>query len=151
MGIKNAARAVVIDENNYVALISVRDGEYFKIPGGGIEEGESEEQAAKREVLEESGCEVELLRKIGRNEFIDNSQKSDETLHRSVCFLAKTIGNKKDPCFNDWEKSNRMKLIWVTFSKAIELFSNVKTTDLFGSEINKRDFEFVIKARNLLE
>ena len=59
METKNAARTVIVDENNQIALINVRDGEYYKIPGGGIEEGESEEMAAKREALEESGCAVE--------------------------------------------------------------------------------------------
>ena len=150
MNIKNAARTVIVDENNLVALIDVRGGEYYKIPGGGIEVGESEEQAAKREAREEAGCKIEIIKKIGEQQFVDNNSKFGEMTHHSVCYLAKKIGDKKETSFDDWEKSNQMKLIWVTFSKAIELFSGVTTTDFFGSEINKRDFGFVLQAQELL-
>jgi 8-oxo-dGTP diphosphatase len=54
--------AVVIVENGRVALIErVRDRHtYFKFPGGGVEEGESPQQAAVREAHEELGVSVEL-------------------------------------------------------------------------------------------
>ena len=54
--------AVVIVENRRVALIErVRDGHtYFKFPGGGVEHGESPQQAAMREAHEELGVSVEL-------------------------------------------------------------------------------------------
>ncbi len=152
MKIKNAARTVIVDENNLVALIDVRNGEYYKIPGGGIEEGENEQQAARREAMEEAGCEIEIVQKISKQQFVDNNPKyGGETTHHSVCFLARKIGKNINTSFDDWESSNQMKLIWVTFEKAIELFTNVKTDDFFGSEINKRDFDFVLKARNILE
>lgn len=53
---------VLIVENGQVALIArVRDGQrYFVVPGGGVEPGESLEQAAVREALEELGVHVAL-------------------------------------------------------------------------------------------
>ena len=150
MKVRKAARTVIIDENDLVALIDVRDGEYYKIPGGGIDDGETEEQAAIREALEETGCQVEIIKKIGKKQFIDKNPLYGETTHHSVCFLAKKIKEINITCFNDYEQSNKMKLIWVNFEKAIELFSNVKTDDYFASEINKRDFEFILTARNLI-
>jgi 8-oxo-dGTP diphosphatase len=54
--------AVVIVENGRVALIErVRDRRtYFVFPGGGVEAGESPQQAAVREAHEELGVSVEL-------------------------------------------------------------------------------------------
>ncbi|WP_051348494.1 NUDIX hydrolase [Peribacillus kribbensis] len=54
--------SVVIIEGNQVALIKrVRDGmTYFVFPGGGVENGELPEEAAKREALEELGVVVEI-------------------------------------------------------------------------------------------
>ena len=150
MNIKKASRTVIVDENNFIALIDVRDGEYYKIPGGGIEAGETEEDAAKREALEEAGCEISIIKKIGEQQFADHSQKYGDTIHHSVCFLARKIGEKKDTNFDEWERSNNMKLIWVSFPQAIELFSKVNTPDFFGSEINQRDFGFVLKAKEML-
>lgn len=147
MKTKRAARTVIVDEKNLVALIEVRNGEYYKIPGGGIEEGESEETAAKREALEEAGCEIEIISKIGEQQFEDHNPEFGDMVHHSVCFLAKKIGNNLNTNFDEWEKSNKMKLIWVSWSRAMELFSGVRTTDYFGAEINKRDFGFVLKAK----
>lgn len=118
MIIRKAARTVIIDDNDLVALISVRDGEYYKIPGGGIEEGESEEQAALREALEETGCQVEIIKKIGKKQFIDKNPLYGETIHHSVCFLAKKLKEINSTSFNDYEQSNKMKLIWVNFEKS---------------------------------
>lgn len=54
--------SVVIIENNKVALIkrSKDNSVYYVFPGGGIEVGETPEEGAEREALEELGVKVEL-------------------------------------------------------------------------------------------
>ena len=56
MKIKNAARMVLLDDVEKVAIINVGKSEYYKIPGGGVEEGAILVEAVEREVREESGC-----------------------------------------------------------------------------------------------
>ncbi len=147
--IKRAARTVIIDDENKTAIIEVRGGEYYKIPGGGVEAGETDEQAAKREALEESGCEVELVDKIGEYDFIDQKPEYSGMVHSSICYLAKKIA-QKNTNFDEWERKNNFKLLWVSFPEAIRLFSTAHTADPFGIEINKRDLSFVIKAQEIL-
>lgn len=50
------------------------------IPGGGVEEGESFEEAIRREIKEETGLEVSNLEKIGINED-DEPDKHEEMTH----------------------------------------------------------------------
>ena len=38
--------------------------EYYTIPGGGLEDGETYEEGTKREIKEEFGIEVEIVRKL---------------------------------------------------------------------------------------
>jgi 8-oxo-dGTP diphosphatase len=145
--IKKAARVVFFDADENVPIIDVRNGEYYKIPGGGIEENETAEQAARREALEESGCAVEILQKIGEHEFADPKPGAD-IIHHSVCFLAKLI-NKGETKFDEWEQSNDFKLRWVSFGEAVRLFESSKTEDKYGQEINARDLDFLKKAKEI--
>jgi 8-oxo-dGTP pyrophosphatase MutT (NUDIX family) len=124
-----------------VAIVSVRNGEYFKIPGGGIETGETQEQAAIREAKEETGCDVSLIKEIGESSFIDENSVT----HHSVCFLAEKKSDG-DALFTDWEKSNDFNVSWVNFEEAKSLFEGSKTDDPFGKLINERDYQFLLKA-----
>lgn len=59
----------------------IHDGrDYWTLPGGGIEPGETPEQAAEREVLEETGIAVKILEHI----FTSTSKSGQNT---SMCFL----------------------------------------------------------------
>jgi ADP-ribose pyrophosphatase YjhB (NUDIX family) len=55
------ARVVIVKSDRVALIRRLRDGHtYFLFPGGGVEEGETPEQAARREAVEELGVEVEL-------------------------------------------------------------------------------------------
>lgn len=54
-------RVIVLDKDNRILMVKHEHPErtVWMVPGGGIEEGENSAQAAVREVLEETGLEVE--------------------------------------------------------------------------------------------
>ena len=66
---RQIARAIALDEENRVALHAIRrfdlgmpyEQNYFETPGGGIDKGETPEQAARRECEEELGYDIEIL------------------------------------------------------------------------------------------
>lgn len=148
---KKAARAVIVDDKNRVAIIDVRNGEYFKIPGGGIEDGETVDQAVRREAMEEAGSEIEIVQELGEQEFIDPGPDYNGLVHHSVCFLARKTDEHSDPNFDDWEKSNNFQLLWVDFDEAFRLFERSRTKDPYGKAINERDFRYLKKAREILD
>lgn len=76
---------VIIIENNQIALLERhKQGEhYFVFPGGGIDPGETPEQAAIREAREETGLEIVLDRLVAEVNFRGN---------RQYFYLARPVG-----------------------------------------------------------
>ena len=62
---RTRAGVILIEDNNVALIERHRAGlEYFVFPGGGVDEGESPEQGAIREAMEELGVQVGLKHKI---------------------------------------------------------------------------------------
>lgn len=59
---RNRSSVVIIQKEKILLIKRVREGRvYYIFPGGGIENGETPEAAAKREAFEELGVEVKIL------------------------------------------------------------------------------------------
>lgn len=62
---RRAVRAIVIKDNNLLVMHRNKFGqEYDTLPGGGVEIGESPEQALVREVAEETSIQIRLERLV---------------------------------------------------------------------------------------
>jgi len=67
---------IILIEDNKVALIERhRAGlEYYVFPGGGVEDGETHEQGATREAMEELGIEIAIQQKVATIHFDQSTQ-----------------------------------------------------------------------------
>jgi 8-oxo-dGTP diphosphatase len=68
MALKQLSGCAIIERNRLLLLKKIEHSHY-EFPGGGIEPGETPEQAAIREAKEELGCDVELLGYYGTIKF----------------------------------------------------------------------------------
>lgn len=70
MNKRESGRAIIIDNDEVILMFRRRiiDGitkEYYAIPGGGIETGETKEAATIREIKEEFNLDIEILSYLG--------------------------------------------------------------------------------------
>ncbi len=66
---------------------------YWALPGGRVEKGETVEQTVVREVKEETGLDVEIVRKIGEYHEI-GIESGYEYDYYPACFLVKVVGGE---------------------------------------------------------
>lgn len=103
---RETARGIVFKDGGIVLIhrIKQKEGkikEYYVFPGGGIEEGETHNEAVIREVLEETGITVKPIKEIYRVE-------KDENIHNYILceYVSGKLGTGDGPEFNSEEYSN---------------------------------------------
>ncbi|EOP52387.1 NUDIX domain-containing protein [Bacillus cereus] len=67
---RNRGAAIIVQDGKIALIKRVREDEiYFVFPGGGIEKGETPEEATKREVYEELGVHIQVKNLIAKVEY----------------------------------------------------------------------------------
>lgn len=77
------AAAIILNEQNQILLVRKKDTDFFMHVGGKLEPNELPEAALSREILEETGCEMEILSYIGKYETV----AANELNHSLVSYL----------------------------------------------------------------
>ncbi len=130
-------RVFVIDDKNRLLLVkhTLKNGEFWILPGGGVEEDEYSSDAAIREVKEETNLDTEVI-----NMLFNVEEKTEDGLRSTNYFLSRILSGKaelgKDPEFDD-EHQVLSDIKFFTLDE-IEKLENI------FPQIIKEKFEFIL-------
>ena len=132
-----SAGGVVVNSEGKIALVQ-QHGNSWSFPKGGIEAGESELEAARREVFEETGLrDLELLQKelLGSYERYSlgldgKTENPDWGLRKRTLFL---FGAHETDFRAEAHDEEITDMRWVTFDEALELLTHPKDREFLAS------------------
>jgi len=138
-----SVRVVVFDHENLIAVLHLGKINAFTLPGGSIEEGETPDQAAIREMREETGCEIEVMHELG---IIEENSKTYDWNGRNMCFIANVKGDKGIQELTQIEIDEQTQVQWLDIHDALDLIINQKAN--VRDEHEKGILE-IMKERNI--
>lgn len=108
-------QAVIFKDNRILVLRQYnykRQEEYWMLPGGNLEGGETEEEAIKRELKEETNLEVEI-----KGIIFDEPANGKDEYQRYVTFLCVQIPGSVESIGSETVSYRKiLELVWVSLS-----------------------------------
>ena len=141
-----AARAIIFDRDK-VALIHVKEHDYYMLPGGGLQDNENPPVGLIREVAEELGCVIEITYEVGSIEVYFDRWSTKQT---DYCYVAKRVGEtERTP--TDFELEEGHDVIWVdSLQAAKKIVEGADPINRDGKLVQARDLLF-LKQTEILE
>lgn len=143
------ARGIVLREDGKIAVFNKSNKNEYKLPGGGIEGDEKPEEAFLREVLEETGCKVEIIKELGTTE---EYKTLDNFKQISYVFVGKVLEDTKQLNVTQKEKDEGARLVWETPENALKVITE-SYDKLVGSKYESvyHTRFIVLRDRKILE
>ena len=128
---RNCAYGIIENEKGEVLLQFLRKYNRWALPGGGIEEGEDDEQGLLREIREETGySDCKVGEKIGSVEahYFGSYSKKGKSVTASL-FRVKLLSDEQEMVmWDEDEKEVGMEHSWISPEKALKYFSQDKVS-----------------------
>lgn len=115
---KTRVRAVILQEHSVLLIHRIKGGqEYWVFPGGGVEQGETQETALQREALEELGVVVSVDRQFAMHERDKEKQDPQQEVFYFCSITGGELGTGKGPEFQKGTHYEGMyALEWVSLA-----------------------------------
>lgn len=105
----------IIQKDSHILMIKRKNDPfkgYFALPGGFVNEGEKVEEAAKREVMEETALDVELVDILG----VYSDPNRDPRGHiMSTVFVGRILNNKEK--VELWAQDDAAEVVWMSLEE----------------------------------
>lgn len=113
------ARAIIISSDKILLINRIKENDsYWVIPGGGVERGESREQAVERECLEELGIKVQVEKLFLRRISDKPGMEGQPEFFYLCSMIGGKVGTGQGPEFQPGiQYDGGYKISWVNLKK----------------------------------
>ena len=131
---KVAAGGIVEDDQRRVLIVHRQRYDDWSFPKGGVDEGETNEQAALREVKEEAGLECEIIGQLSPSRYFFKTHKGETKPKVVYYFLMKIIGGR---LFTDGLETD--EAVWCSVEDAANRLTYQGDKDILREIVGKID------------
>ncbi len=135
---RTAVRAVLKDMRGRVALMHSLKHDYYKLPGGGVDDEEQLLAALERELKEETGCLAKVTEELGK---VIEWRDFSRMMQVSYAYGATLLGTPGEPSLTENEIDEGFVLEWTdNLRQAIEkVEANLVHTAISIAFMSQRD------------
>ena len=137
-----SCRAFIVEYGKILLSYETNTGVYMS-PGGGVEDGETHEECCVREVREETGFDVKILK-----DFVTINEYCYDTLYVAHYFICEITG-KGEQSLTDVEIDHGITPEWIEISQALEIFGEYATKTPDHESLYRREFTVINKYLEL--
>lgn len=147
--VRYGARGIIIRDDGKIAVFNKTKKNEYKLPGGGLEGEEEPKEAFIREALEETGCEVEVIKELGITEEYKSLSNFKQT---SYVFVGKVLEDTKNLSLTKKEADEGAILVWKEPKEALELITKCYNNLVESKYASIYSTKFVVlRDRKILE
>lgn len=147
---RTAVRAVILRGRDLLMIYSAKVGDY-KFPGGGVDKGESQAEALRREVLEECGATLvrigdEVGSVVEYNFAVEDEYDTFQmTSHYFLCDVTDDFGPQR---LDDYEADLGFEPRWVSIDEALRANRSLLETESAPDWLKREIFVLEYLQRN---
>ena len=147
--LRYAARGIITNADGKIAVLNKQKLNEYKLVGGGLKENEDPTKAFKREVLEESGCKIDIDDFLGVTKELRSQDNFQQT---SYIYIGHVLEDFKKTNFTKKEIAEDSRILWLDIDDAINKIKNCETElkdfkddDIYNNKfIVRRDY-YILK------
>lgn len=146
--LRKSARAILKKSDGTIAVQYIARSHFHKLPGGGVESGESIEEGLIREIKEEVGCGAHIVAPLG---VVIEYRNEHRLIQISYCFVAGVLEPFHEPTLEQAEIDEGLTPLWMNPHEALAQMEIDQPTSYQGHFILKREIAFLKEYLKMIE
>jgi len=138
--LQKGVRAILRKQDGTIGVQYLANDTFHKLPGGGVENGETLHEALIRELREEVGCTATIGECLGT---VIEYREKHNLIQIGYCFVADFIEFVGEPELEKEELASGLTMLWTTPEEAIRLMESDTSKVYQAPFIRERELAFL--------